>query len=283
MTGTVDARYTLRQIEELLGLPRRVVAGLVEAGFVTPQRGPRNAYRFTFQDVVLLRTAHRLRTAQVPTKRLVQSLKALREQLPAEVPITGLRIKAAGTQVAVRRGGAPWEPLTGQLLLDFEVAAGENTVAFIDHPRPTAGEVPRAPTSAALAERFDRAERLEPQDAAAAEALYREVLADEPGHADAAVNLAALLCDAGRAAEARAACLQGLAAHPDVALLHYNLAIALEDLREPAQALEAYAACLRLDPSQADAHYNAARLNERLGRRQAALRHYNAYRRLVQR
>ena len=58
--------YTLRGIQSMLGLSRGVIAGLIAAGFVTPSRGTRNEYRFSFQDVVLLRTAHSLQAAQDP-------------------------------------------------------------------------------------------------------------------------------------------------------------------------------------------------------------------------
>lgn len=67
--------WTLRSIRQTLGLSRGVVAGLVAAGFVSPTRGPRNEYRFSFQDVVLLRTAHALRAANIPPRRIVRSLQ----------------------------------------------------------------------------------------------------------------------------------------------------------------------------------------------------------------
>ena len=52
--------YTLRNLQAMLGLSRGVITGLVDAGFVTPTRGKRREYRFSFQDVVLLRTAYGL-------------------------------------------------------------------------------------------------------------------------------------------------------------------------------------------------------------------------------
>jgi hypothetical protein len=48
--------YTLRSLQSILGVSRRVLSGLIDAGFVQPTRGKRNEPRFTFQDVVLLRT-----------------------------------------------------------------------------------------------------------------------------------------------------------------------------------------------------------------------------------
>lgn len=273
--SATDAPYTLRQIEELLGLNRAAVAALVQAGFVTPQRGARNALRFTFQDVVLLRTAHALRQAQVPPRRLLRSLKELRAKLPPAVPLSGLRIKAIGNEVAVRQGDAQWEVPSGQLLMDFEVAGAPGSVAFLEH---VAEADANAEDDSAAA--FARAEALEADNPTAAMAAYRELLARSPAHADAATNLAAMLCGSGRAPEAEAVARRTLAALPGAPLLWFNLAIALEDQGRTAQALEAYEHCLKLDAQQADAHFNAARLHEQMGRSREALRHYSAYRRL---
>jgi len=277
VSSSSEAPYTLRNIEEMLGLGRSVVAGLIAAGFVSPGRGAHNEYRFTFQDVVLLRTAHRLRAAKVPPRRLMRSLKNLRAKLPPSLPMSGLRIQAVGSEVAVRERDAQWAVESGQLLMDFEVAADRGSVAFIEHPQPAPAKI-AAPSAE---EHFARAVEGEAADPATAEVAYRQALALDPGHTSAAVNLAALLCEAGRCAEAIEVCTRALEATPGEPLLHFNLAIALEDAGRTAQALRSYERCLALDPNLADAHFNAARLHERLGRKREALRHYSAYRRLA--
>ncbi|GAP36242.1 tetratricopeptide repeat protein [Piscinibacter sakaiensis] len=288
MTPPPGAGYTLRQIEEMLGLRRSSVLGLVRAGFVSPGRGPRNEYRFGFQDVVLLRTAHHLRAAQVSPRRMLQALRELRRRLPASVPMTGLRIQAVGSQVAVREGGGgAWRPDTGQWLMDFELSERNGQVHVLAH-RPvvpmSAGPGPSAtppdPAGEDVAAGFARAEALEDSDPAAAEAAYRAVLDRDPAHAHAALNLGALLCEVGRADEACRLLDAAIARHPDDALLHFNLAIAREDSGQPAPALAAYERALALDGDLADAHYNAARLHEAAGDARAALRHLAAYRRL---
>ena len=273
------ADYTLRQIEQMLGISPRVIAGLVRAGFVAPARGTRNEYRFSFQDVVLMRTAHALREARVPTRRILASLQTLRSALPAELPLSGLRITAVGDRVAVRGQDAQWEPETGQLVLDFEVAPTPDGVAVL--PARTQGhreaDAPSAPAAQAL---YIRAQQREATDAATARALYRQVLAMAPAHADASLNLGAMLCEAGRCAEAAEVYANALARGADEPLLNFNLAIALEDLGRPDEALHQYDLCLARSPGFADAHFNAARLHELLGHAQSALRHYSAYRRL---
>jgi len=67
--------YGARDVERLLRLPRATLRALVAAGFVTPARGPRNAWRFSFQDLIVLRTAQALADAHVPQRRIIKSVR----------------------------------------------------------------------------------------------------------------------------------------------------------------------------------------------------------------
>ncbi len=272
-----ETPYTLKSIDAMLGISPGVVRGLVRAGFVSPTRGTRNEWRFSFQDVVLLRTAHALRGAKVAPRTILRSLRQLRRSLPAELPLTGLRVIAVGNTVAVRDGDVQWEPESGQLLIDFDVVSTKGHVAVLRHRTRTGGDAGNADAHFRLAQRLEGEGRIDE-----AEAAYRRSLALAPDHADACLNLGALLCDAGRGADAVQIYSEGLVRCPDVGSLHFNLAVALEDLGERAAALKSYERCLALEPRSADAHFNAARLHDQLGQMQQAVRHFNAYRRLQQ-
>lgn len=264
--------YTLREVESMLGISRAVIARLVTSGFVSPERGSRREYRFSFQDVVLLRTAHELQRAAIAPRRILRSLRGLRARLPAELPLSGLRISAVGSEVAVRQGDAQWAADSGQLLLDFAVEPAQGSVSFFTRTR----ETPAEPV-----DWFAQAVDLEAADRRAdAEAAYRRAIAESPQLADAVLNLGVLLAASGRHAEAAALYHAAIERMPDVALLHFNLGVAFEDLGEAEAALLSYEASLRLAPELADAHYNLARLHERFGRQSRAIRHFNAYRRL---
>src|SRR6187402_1616028 len=113
-------QYGVREVEKLLGLPRSAIRALVSAGFVEPGRGARNAWRFSFQDLIVLRTARALVVAKVPQRRIVKSLKELRRLLPASMPMSGLRISAVADRVVVNEGGTQWQAESGQYLLGFE-------------------------------------------------------------------------------------------------------------------------------------------------------------------
>ncbi|MDQ6638673.1 MAG: tetratricopeptide repeat protein [Pseudomonadota bacterium] len=294
MTSQADSKtYTIRALQEMLGLSRGVITGLIASGFVAPSRGPRNEYRVTFREVVLLRTAVELQAARIPPRRILASLRKLKATLPAELPLTGLRITAVGNDVTVRDGRSQWHADTGQLVMDFELAPVRGTVAFLQRvPGPatlpaTAALPPRVRAEAApqdddVAAVFGLGEALEASDPRAAEAAYRRVLSIDPGHADAYLNLGALLCESRRCAEAVALYDEALRRRPDEALLHFNRAIALEDQGRTDEALASYHASLQLAPDLADAHYNAARLHEQLGDAKKAVRHFSAYRRLQQ-
>ena len=58
--------YGVPDVERLLHIPRDTIRALVTAGFVAPARGARNAWRFSFQDLIVLRTAQSLVAAKVP-------------------------------------------------------------------------------------------------------------------------------------------------------------------------------------------------------------------------
>ena len=274
------AAHSLKSVRDLLGLSAATVSRLVDAGFVTPSRGPRNEYRFSFQDVVLLRTAHRLQAAKIPPRKIVKALASLRQQLPEQLPLSGLRISAVGNEVAVHEGGVQWDAESRQLLLDFEVAPAGATVSLIAREIDSEPAAPPARPAAGAHHGLARARELEVADPAAAERAYRELIAQAPQSIDAHLNLGALLYDVGRLDDALRVYDQALALLPDEPRLHYNRALALEDLQRHDDALAAYESCLRLAPDFADAHFTAARLYEQLGKGQLALRHFSAYRRL---
>jgi len=270
--------YSLRSLQSLLGVSRRVLSGLIEAGFVQPERGRRNELRLTFQDVVLLRTAFQLQSAKIAPRKILRALAKLKADLPDELPLSGVRITAVGDSVAVKTGHAQWDASSGQLLLDFEVAPIKGDVALLDStPRNSKSREQQAD------EWFALAEQLTDTDAVGAEQAYRKTLAlSAKPHYHAYTNLGVLLWEAeARCEEALSVFDVALTHFPDDALLHFNRAVVLEGLERNAAAVVAYERCIELDPTHADAHFNVARLSEILGDKQGLLRHLNAYRRLI--
>jgi tetratricopeptide (TPR) repeat protein len=267
---------SLRKLQSLLGVSRRVLSGLIAAGFVTPSRGPRNELRFTFRDVVVLRTAFQLQSAKISSRKILAALARLKAELPDELPLSGIRVTAVGNTVAVKTGPSQWDANTGQLLLDFEIAEIKGDVVFLETSPEQKDAVVHAEEWYALAE------QLAEVDARGAEQAYRKAieLSPEPFYA-AYVDLGALLCeDERRCEDALGVFEQALALFPEDAVLHFNRAVALEGVGRLEDAERSYARCLEINPSYADAHHNLGLLRDRRGDKQGLVRHLSAWRRL---
>ena len=263
--------YGIADVEKLLRLPRSTIRALVKAGFVAPARGDKRALRFSFQDLIVLRTAQALADAKVPPARITRSLKALRKQLPETMPLSGLSIGAVGDQVVVKDGAGRRRADSGQYLLAFEGDPAAGRLSVIE-PRAAA----TAPT-----DWFAQAVALEEENVAASLEAYGKAIAAQPQRVDARINYGRLLHEAGELPRAEQAYRAGVAACGEDPVLMYNLGVLLEDLARPREALAAYRAALEGDGAMADCHYNVALLCERLGERRDAIRHMAEYRRLA--
>lgn len=265
--------YGLREVEKLLRLPRSTVRALIEAGFVSPARGARNAWKFSFQDLIVLRTARALVAAKVPARRITRSMRELRRHLPPSMPLSGLSIRAEGDRVVVKEGARRWHAESGQYLLAFEGDPAQGSLSVIEQ-RPARREL-------TAQELLDQADELEQSDVEAALAAYRQAVALEPKLIEAHVSLGWLLHESGRLAQAERAYRTGLRACGRDASILYNLGVLLEDMGRKADAAQAYVDALEDRPDFADCHYNLALLCEALERPRDAIRHMAQYRRLM--
>ena len=264
----------MREVSTMLGLTTAQIRAFAAKGFVHPARGPRGELRFGFQDLVVLRTAGELSSAQIPARKVQRVLERVREQLPSGRSLAGVRIAADGDRVVVRDGANAWNPESGQSLFDFSVEEMARQAApFAAH---AGGDAREHETSAE--EWFELACDLEMTDVEEAKAAYERVLELNPGHADAHVNLGRILHEQKAPAAAEKHYRAALDADPRHETAAFNLGVALEDLGRLREAAEAYEIALDLDPENADAHYNLAGIYERRGDKAAALRHLKACR-----
>src|SRR5262245_27671665 len=124
--------YSVRDVERVLRLSRSTIRGFIEVGFVKPVRGPRREYRFSFQDLMVLRAARSLLQAKVSRRRIRRSLEDLRRHLPESIPLSGLSISAVGDRVVVRDGKAHWQVDNGQYLLGLDVSVENGVLRVVD-------------------------------------------------------------------------------------------------------------------------------------------------------
>ena len=274
--------YNSRDVARLLGLTVAQVRGFARDGFLTPSpagRRGRGALQFSFQDLVILRTAKALVAAHIPTRRIRRALKRLRLELPRGRSLAELRIVADGDRIVVSDGETAWNPESGQTHLDFAVSDLATRAAPI--ARRTAQAARAAEGDFDADDWYELGLELEAVEPAEARDAYRRALELDAHHAHAHVNLGRLLHEEGLVEEAERHYRLALRENPEHATAAFNLGIALEDLDRPADAVEAYRAALAVDPRLADAHYNVARLYEKAGKKAAALRHLSIYRRIT--
>src|SRR2546430_7843051 len=133
MTG-----YTTEEVARLLGLSPAQIRSYTRAGFLSPARAG-GEFRFAFQDLVLLRAAKGLMAARIPAAKIRGSLRRLKQQLPRGRALSELRITAEGHRVVARDGALAWNPDSGQLVLDFDVATLAERAAPLARRRGGAG------------------------------------------------------------------------------------------------------------------------------------------------
>lgn len=270
--------YSTREVADLLGISAARVRALVRSGVVTPRRDAAGHAEFTFQDLVLLRTAKGLDDAQVPARRVTKALQALVRQLPTDKPLSAVRVQIDGSRVIVRDSLGTWEPESGQTLLDFTVRELGEKVAPLARD-----SVQRALRAASQAEDLFQA-ALESEQIGAnvdAERAYRAVVEADATHVAARINLGRLRHVAKALDEAEKLYREALAIEPNHPTARFNLGVVLEDRGATVEAMEQYLEAVRLDPRVADVHFNLARLYQQKGDQQAALRHFSRFKALT--
>jgi hypothetical protein len=274
--------YSVHDVERVLRLSRSTIRGLVVAGFVNPERGARREYRFSFRDMIVMRTARALIDAKVPRKRIRHSLEDLREHLPETMPLSGLSICAVGDRVVVRDGKHRWQADNGQYLLGLDVMQENGVLHMVERRLPTSDDRKIADAEVKSAEQwFTEALKLEQADAHAARGAYERAVKLDPQHVASWINWGRLLHEQGATGEADSIYRRAIDQCGPDPLLMFNRGVLFEDLGNTGAALEAYHAAIEEDPDLADCHYNLARLYQAMGKAQHAIRHFGQYRRLV--
>ena len=273
--------FSTHEVAKILGLPDSKIRSCARAALLAPVRGPGGRLRWSFQDLLLLKTTRGLLEARVPPRRIRRMLASLRRQLPDDQALSSVSIYADGRRAIAWDGTARWQPDSGQFLFGFDARA----VAIPDAPsttRPVAATPPPQPTRSAK-EWFDLACELDPASPDEACHAYEQALALDPGLADAHVNLGRLLHAGGDAARAERHYRAAIHHAPSDAIAHFNLAGLLEETGRATDAVAVYHQALAAEPDFADAHYNLGLLLDALGRRPAAMTHLRTARRLYAR
>ncbi len=234
---------------------------------------------YGFFDLLALRTIAKLRKSRISTAKIRSALVAMRDKLEGvENPLVELRIFSEGRKILVQVGGQQMEPVSGQLLLNFEADEIRKLVSFPGKNGEKEAARTRELQRAKADVLFQEALELE-QCGATSDAVdaYREVLELDPAFAGAYVNLGTIFFTGRDLEEAEENYRQAIEADPEYALARFNMGNLYDELGNRPAALQEYQTALELDPAYADVHYNIALLFQSTGQVLKAVRHWKQY------
>jgi len=108
--------FSTRQVCRITGLSARQLGYWRKTGLLSPAKQTNGGHaRYSFVDLVSLKTASRLIDAGVSVQRIRQCLQSLSRFLPnTDTPLQELSLVATGDVVLVLRSDAAFDALTGQ-------------------------------------------------------------------------------------------------------------------------------------------------------------------------
>src|SRR5271170_2837045 len=132
--------YSAQDLKKLFNVSESLLRSLVKAGHVNPLAADGKTH-YSFQDLLLLKTAAALRAAKIPARKIDGALKKLRRTLPENVSLNAVTLSPAGRGITVKAGSSLWDADSGQYVLALESAPKAQSVQPLQ--RPTAPELRR--------------------------------------------------------------------------------------------------------------------------------------------
>lgn len=271
--GTPSAgAYRREDVRRIVNVTERQLRSWEKQGLA------RSGENYSFSDLLALKTLKKLRELHIAPTRIQRAVTSLKSKLEhVDHPLAQLRITTEGRNITVHVGGDRMEPITGQLLFDFDAKEIEKLRSF-----PARAEAPAA--NGAVRERlaehwFQRGLALEEAGAPVEEALeaYRKAVEANPKAPGALVNLGTISFRMRKMKEAADYYQRALEADPEYPLAHFNLGNLNDELGLLADARKHYLEAVRLNPRYADAYFNLALLAERNGDLLQAIGYWNTY------
>jgi tetratricopeptide (TPR) repeat protein len=235
---------------------------------------------FRLPDLMALKTLAELRRSRVAPVTIRKAVTALRKTMRhAGDPLREFRIYAQGSKIRVDIEGQPMEPVSGQLLLDFDAEEIKTLLAFPRADRSGEGQARRVKRQFEAEALFEQALQMEQNGAPLADivATYERALDADPKSTGALVNLGTVYFNARDYHQAERYYKLAIEVDRDYALAHFNLANLYDERGDRPRAMGHYIEALRSNPGYADAHYNLALLYQNMGQKLKAARHWREY------
>ena len=263
--------YLREDVRRMVDVTERQLSSWEKQGFIPA--GP----SFEFSSLLALKTLKRLRELKISPKQIQLAIQALRERLrDVEQPLSQLRIVVVHGKITVHIAGTRMEPVSGQLLLDFDAKELEKLRSFPVRKHATA---PPAADSRTSEEWFQKGLSLEERGAPVEDAIaaYKRAIEVNPNASGALVNLGTISFRQKKLKEAAEYYTRAMEADPSYPLAYFNLGNLNDEKGDFPAARLHYLDAVRLNPRYADAYFNLALLCERNGELLQAIGYWQKY------
>jgi tetratricopeptide (TPR) repeat protein len=267
------AQYGREDIRRLLKVSERRLRAWEKQGLVDA------AGSYGFSDIAALRTIKRLCDLHFSAAQIRKAINGLKARLAhIERPFEQARFTAEGRRIAVHVAGDKLDPVSGQLLFDFDARADASVRAFPAKQQETTAAASIAREAEAEAW-FQRGLALEESGAPVQDAVsaYRAAVEANPKASGALVNLGTIAFRMRKLKDAEMLYRRALESDPDYALAHFNLGNLYDEQGNQTEARSHYQDALRLNPRYADTYFNLALLCERNNEILQAIGYWQAY------
>ena len=281
MPAATKQTYSRLEALRFLEISERQLRSWERQGLVDP------AAEFEFPDLLELRALLRLRQQRVPPTQIRRVLVALRKRLGdsrRRNPLTSVRLYADGKRITIQFAGTKMEPISGQLLLNFDESEIARLLSF---PGKSAAEIQSAEKLNKQREAeawFELGLEMERTGATREQIVdaYQKAIEADPNSVGALVNLGTVHYNSKEWPQAERLYRLALGVDDGYALAHFNLGNLLDERGQRAEALLHYENALRMNANYADAHYNIALLHQAMNQPLKAVSHWRAYLKLDQ-
>jgi tetratricopeptide (TPR) repeat protein len=261
-------RYTRADLLRILRITARQLVGWEKAELVAVGDS------YSFFDLLQIKKVRDLCAHKVRPAVIRESLAAMQKQAAGMAnPLVEAGAFTAGKRIAFRHDGKLLEPIAGQFMLDF--ASRDRVVTGAAIPIRQTQPVPAKDIAGLFAQGIALEE--DPNTHADAIEAYQAVLALDPEHAAAHINLGTLHYNRQDFNLAETHYRAAITIDPRYALAHFDLGNVLDETGRIAEAIRSYNTALQLAPTYGDAHYNVALAYEKIREPRKALQHWRAY------
>lgn len=270
--------YSRQDVLRILHITARQLSGWERVGLVDALE------TYTFQHLSQVRTVRDLSSRRIRASSIHASVAAMRRVSGMANPLQESSTVTTGSRVVFRHAGTVVDPISRQLLFDFENHV-QRPMCSVTHMG-----ISQRSRDACVAGLFMEAVRREDERSTRRQVvkqavkqimeIYQHILELQPNHAPACINLGTMYYNLRQYARAEEMYRRATEADPRYALAFFDLGNVLDEMKRLPEAIDAYKQAIHLVPDYGDAHYNLALAYERQGESRRALWHWVYYTRL---